>query len=362
MKEKIPAIKAPPFPMDCGCECHAPNSASHSLRDSISRNLQVFFVAFSFAMAFSAQGSDIFATFSIIFSAIMLEAVPFMLMGALLGGFIEIFLSRERLIDLLPKRSVNAIVLAAMLGLIFPVCECAIVPVVKKLSDKGMPLGASVAFLLGGPIVNPLVFASTLVAYSFSWETALVRSFTGFVIAVGVGILIDRSLSGKEALLDSAPPSPHGCGCNHENASLLNFRGKMLAAISHGASDFYGICRFLIIGAFIAAALQTLVPRQIFIPVMTRPVTAIIAMMLLAVTLNLCSEADAFVSASLQPMGVPFSAQLAFMVLGPMLDIKLILMYLTVFSKKMIITLSCMVIAAVTSAMFLLETVKWLCP
>ncbi len=324
---------------------------------------QIAFLILGPYIIFFHTEPDAVTTFAIIFSSIVLEAFPFMLIGALIGGLIEVFVSRDALIKLLPKNRVLSIILAGSLGIIFPVCECAIVPVVRRLLGKGMPLGAAIAFLLGGPIVNPLVFASTLVAYSFSWDVAFLRFFAGFGIAIAVGLLIDGIFTRQQALVEN--PTQEVCGCGHDHhhhsqGEQGSFKNRFMGALSHSAQDFYDICKFLIIGAFIAAALQTFVPRQALVAVMTNPFSAIFLMMSLAVMLNLCSEADAFISASFQPIGIPLSAQLSFMVLGPMLDIKLILMYLTVFSKKMIIALTLIILFMVSATMLLMELSQWI--
>lgn len=304
---------------------------------------QLFFLAAAGWGAVVYGKTEEFKTFSIIFSAIILEAFPFMLMGALLGGFVDVFLSREQLVRILPQSPIKAIILAAFMGICFPVCECAIVPVVRKFLQKGMPLGAAVAFLLGGPIVNPLVFSSTFVAYSFSWEVPVLRTLIGASIAVGIGILINMFISESRGVLPGIGHDHHcgSCGCGHDHEILAKqpFLKKIASALSHAALDFYDIGRFLVIGAFIAAVLQTVISRQAFFPMATGAYASLGLMMILAFVLNLCSEADAFIAASLAPIGVPFSAQMAFMVLGPMLDIKLIIMYLSVFTKKMIFTL-----------------------
>lgn len=348
-----------PFPVqpdNCGCQAHHEKS-NKSLTGLYA---QAAFIVFGPYLIFFHAEPDAITTFSIIFSSIVLEAFPFMLLGALIGGLIEVFVSRDTLINLLPKNKVLSILLAGMLGIIFPVCECAIVPVVRRLLGKGMPLGAAIAFLLGGPIVNPLVFASTFVAYSFSWDIAFLRVFAGFGIAVSVGIIIDGLFTRQQALIEN--PDQQDCSCGHhpDEKRQSRLKDRFTEALSHGAHDFYAICKFLIIGAFIAAALQTFIPRQALIAVMTNPVSAIFLMMALAVMLNLCSEADAFLAASFQPLGIPLSAQLSFMVLGPMLDIKLILMYLTVFSKKMIVVLATLILFMVGATMFFLEFSQWL--
>jgi len=324
---------------------------------------QIIFLVIVLWIVTGFYGTEAFYTFSIIFSSIVLEALPFMLLGTLMGGFVEVFLSREKLISLLPASPKKAIIFSAFLGILLPVCECAIVPVVRKFLQKGMPLGAAVAFLLGGPIVNPLVFSSTFVAYSFSWEIAGLRTLSGVGIAICIGMLIDSCITKDQALVPK-PSSGPSCGChspdcghNHSDLSSAGFRQKLGAAFSHGALDFYDIARFLIIGAFIAAALQTIVPRQAILSVLTGEITAIPLMMGLAIVLNLCSEADAFIAASFAPLGIGLAAQMAFMVLGPMLDIKLVIMYTSVFTRKMIMLLVSFILIFVFTAMVFMEVV-----
>lgn len=353
-------MKIDPFPIDHG---HPPD-AKPSFISSTGWHLQVLFVVIAVSMVVFQPRNEAFTTFSIIFSSIILEAFPFMLLGTLFGGFIEVFLERERLVQWLPKNKRLAIAASAFLGIIFPVCECAIVPVVRKFIQKGLPLGSAVAFLLGGPIVNPLVFGSTLVAYSFSIEIALYRIIMGAGIAMAIGIFIDSIITRKQALVPVS--TMLDCGCHHADCSHhhhdktgMSFSEKIQSAVSHGAADFYDIGRFLIIGAFIAAALQTMVPRTFFMSIVDNPMAGIGAMMVLAVVLNLCSEADAFIAASFQPIGIAVSGQLAFMVLGPMLDIKLILMYLNLFSRKMIVILIILVSLFVFLAASALEVSQW---
>ena len=129
---------------------------------------------------------------------------------------------------------------------------------------------------------------------------------------------------------------------------------RLLSAINHGADDFLDVTQYLVMGAFIAGLLQTTISRSAFVELAASPVFAIPLMMVLAFVLNLCSEADAFIAASFRGI-LPISAQMAFMVLGPMLDIKLIIMYLGVFRKRTIVALSLSVVAAVLLVMFLLH-------
>lgn len=281
-----------------------------------------------------------FATLSITFVSIFLEALPFMLLGAFIGGFIEVFVSKTIITHIVPARPLPAILLAAGLGLVFPVCECAIVPVVRRLFGKGLPLGAGIAFLLGGPIVNPLVALSTAVAYGNNQAIAGYRLASGYLIAVAVGLLINRFFSRKTALLNE-PGKNIGemdDGCN-EPASSPGISIQIRRAFRHGASDFIDIGRFLVFGAFVAGVLQTLVARGDLAVLFGSLPLSVLAMMTLALLLSLCSEADAFVAASFRTT-LPLTAQMAFMVLGPMLDLKLVAMYFRVFKKRLILVMS----------------------
>lgn len=302
---------------------------------------QFMFLVFAMFFLLFFRNTESLQTFSIIFFAIVLEALPFMLIGSLVSGIIEVFVSKDRISSLMPKKSWLAVFMGAGLGLIFPVCECAIVPVVRRFLRKGVPLSAAIAYLLGGPIVNPIVGASTYIAYGFSWEVMLTRLVFGYIIAVSVAVWIGLIFSEKQILVDGTTDHDHGSGCCHHHSHSENrLTRKLNSVVLHAAEDFFDVIRFLIIGAFVAGLLQTFIPRQVVTQLVETPELSILVMMVLAMLLNLCSEADAFIAASFQSAGIAFSGQMAFMLLGPMLDIKLILMYLGLFKKRVIIVLS----------------------
>ncbi|MGA1868344.1 MAG: permease [bacterium] len=321
---------------------------------------QVGFLVCALGLLFILYNKDLLITLAITFVSIVLEAFPFMLLGAMIGGFIEVFVPRERIASMLPEKRWITTFLAAGLGVIFPVCECAVVPVVRRLLRKGIPLGAAVAYLLGGPIVNPLVAASTTVAYSYAWQITVIRLLCGYFVAVSVGILMDLFFSRKQAVLPEVNQD-HGHCEGHDHTILIHINGvpytlcsRIALAIRHAADDFFDIGRFFVIGAFIAGVLQAFVARSTFASMSAIPVVSIILMMGLAIALNLCSEADAFVAASFRRTPVPLSAQMAFMVLGPMLDVKLLLMYVRVFHKRTIAALSGMTFVIVFISMIII--------
>jgi len=332
---------------------HDPSQQKSSKKAFI---VQLLFLLLAIGLLVFFHDRPQFHTLGIIFVSIVLEAFPFMLLGTLIGGFIEVFIPRETITRFLPERRWWAVFIAAAMGVIFPVCECAIIPVVRRLLKKGIPLSAAIAFLLGGPIVNPLVAASTAVAYFADWSIVMHRMILGYIIAVAVGLLMSLFFSKNKAVRNEvfSDQNPMNCGtlCDHHEPAALG--EKINLAVNHAANDFFDIGRFLVIGAFFAAVVQTLVPRQVFAALTDTPALSILIMMVMAIVLNLCSEADAFVAASFRSTPVPLPAQLAFMILGPMLDIKLIIMYFNVFRIRTIVTLAALVFSMVFLSVVLL--------
>ncbi len=287
-----------------------------------------------------------------VFASIVLEALPFMLLGAFVGGLIEAFVSRERMASLLPRTRMGTICVAAAMGMVFPVCECAVIPVVRRLIGKGLPFSAAIAYLLAGPIVNPIVAASTLLAYRLNWEITALRLGLGYMIAVAVALMLGSLFPGRSALregLDAAPVLACACGCAGNQLKPFSqvadalpapsVKTRLRHALRHGAADFLGVGHYLIIGAFVAALAQTFVDRSALVGTMESPFLSVVLMSGLAVALNLCSEADAFIASSFSGL-VPLPGQMAFMLTGPMFDLKLLLMYQVIFRKWAILALS----------------------
>jgi uncharacterized protein len=187
------------------------------------------------------------------------------------------------------------------------------------------------------------------------------RMLCGYVIAVGVALVLDK-ISPKESALSTAGHADsceHGCcGHDHEHNHGRDRRSrffvKILEVVAHARDDFFTIGKYLIIGAFVAGLARTVIDVEAFQRLFSSPAPAILAMMGLAVALNLCSQTDAFIAAGFRGI-FPDTAQMAFMVLGPMLDLKLLLAYFTMFDGKTIRTLSILTIIAVFAAMMILH-------
>ena len=152
----------------------------------------VCFLVIAFSVLLSLHGTKAGVSLGTTFVSIILEAMPFVMLGSLLGGLFEVFVSREWVAQLLPKRKFMAIMVAASLGLMLPVCECAVIPFTRRLVRKGVPFSTAVAYLLAGPIVNVLVGSATLMAYAWNWHILAARMAFGYVVAIAVALVMDR--------------------------------------------------------------------------------------------------------------------------------------------------------------------------
>lgn len=267
-------------------------------------------------------------TFVLVFTSIVVEALPFILLGALVSAAIEVYVP-DRTFDRLARLpAALQIPAAAFGGLAFPVCECGSVPVARRVISRGLHPGAGLAFMLAAPILNPIVILSTVVAYGgrgLALEMAAGRIVLGLVLAVVAGWALGNVR--PEELLR---PRERDDACEHGEA-------KPSAFVEHLAADFFYMGKFVIAGAALAALLQTAIPQSLVSGVARTPVIGSLALMGIAFVLSLCSEADAFVAVSFTPF--PLGSQLAFLVFGPVVDAKLAFLYGATFRRRFVLRL-----------------------
>lgn len=287
-----------------------------------------------------------FQLFSAIALAIFIEAMPFLVVGALFSAIIEVFVSTDRLLRVVPKNIAGGLALGIGAGFVLPTCECGVVPIVRRLMNKGVPPYIAISYMLAAPIVNPVVLASTYIAFRGSFTMVLARIALAILVAAVVG-LITRKLvhvvkkPKHQANADCMHDHHHHahdehCEQEHHHHSQgvkQSLMQKIRSALGHTAAEFMDMAKYLILGAIIAAAFKTFMPANTMEAFSGSLAFSIFGMMILAVLLSICSEADAFVAASF--VGFSPAAQLAFVGIGPMLDLKLIGMYGISFQRKM---------------------------
>lgn len=276
--------------------------------------------------------------FSAVFLGIFIEAAPYLLLGTLASGLVEVFVAREDLARWIPRSAFRGALAGGLMGLFFPVCECGVVPFARRMLRKGMPLPASVALLLAAPVVNPIVIASTLAAFGpglILWGRI---GFT-FLVAVTVGVLFGLAAPGTLLrdgdAVDSPLPAAALQASPTQKPPLRERLGQMLVI---AADEFFEMGRYLVFGALLAALMQTFIPQASLLRIGEGPLLSVLVMIAVAILLSVCSTVDAFIALA---FAGTFSAGaiLAFLVYGPMVDIKSTLMFLRVFRVRTVVYL-----------------------
>lgn len=334
-----------------------------------------------FVIAGNMFAGDVYNTFVTVLLSIILEAAPFLLAGSLTSGLIHVFLNQHLLFRLTPRRPLLGAFLGATAGLAFPVCECGVIPVTRRLYHKGLPLSPGIAFILAAPVINPIVIASTYAA--FGWGPMLwYRLGLSFVIASLIGFLFSFAAA-EDILLDevrntaklsedafaaakSTPVQIHAAehvsvlpGCCVSPLAGVSFKTRAYEALAVAGEDFLDMVRYLIAGAIFAAAMQTLIPQSALMRFNTNVVLSVLTMMLLAFLLSVCSTADAFLALAFLNSFTP-PAVLAFLVFGPMVDIKSMLMLLRIFRGRSVFYLILLAgMMTLTLTTFLNLQIRW---
>jgi hypothetical protein len=268
-----------------------------------------------------------------IFLGIMIEAVPFLLLGVVVSALMGVYVKEEMLFKSLPKNRFLLLILLSFIGAVFPVCECGNIPVARRLILKGLPVAGAITFLLAAPVINPVVLLSTWAAFSFDIRIVFYRFGFTLLIAVIIGFLFSFNRKSEELLQEETLLL-----CEHSRAftSSKGFKEKMNRALHIIYTEFFEMGQILVLGAALAAFTQTLIPREVLLKLGQGPIISIISLMILAFVISICSTVDAFFALSYANTFTNGSL-LAFLVFGPMMDIKSTLMMLTTFKVKTVV-------------------------
>jgi uncharacterized membrane protein YraQ (UPF0718 family) len=266
--------------------------------------------------------SDFFDTervsaFATVFVSIVVQAMPFLVLGVLLSGAIVAFVPKDLTTRILPRNRYLSVPVAGAAGLALPGCECASVPVAGGMIRKGVPPAAALTFLLAAPAINPIVLVATWVAFPNDPMIVVARFVASLAAAIGIGWLW-VALGRTEWL--QLPRRSH----LESDRPWTTFRRST-------AHDFLHAGGYLVLGGLIAAVINVLLPPAWVDSLAGQAVIGVLVLTLLAILMCICSEADAFVAASFTQFSR--TAQLAFMVVGPMVDLKLVAMQVGTFGR-----------------------------
>jgi uncharacterized protein len=281
-------------------------------------------------------------TWSTIFVSIIVQALPFLVLGVLVSGAIAALVRPGWLASVLPRRDMLAVPTASLAGVALPGCECASVPIAARLRAGGVQPAAAMAFMLAAPAINPVVVVSTAVAFPGRPGMVVARFLASLLTSVVVGLVWSRL--GREEWIDRA------------RSRLVEGDSRWASFARTAREDFLQAGGWLVVGALAAATLQTVVPRTFLDAVAGNHLLAILCLGLLAVALAICSEADAFVAASLRQF--PLDARLVFLVVGPVVDVKLIAMQVGVFGRRFAVRFAPLTFAVAVASAVLVG--RWL--
>lgn len=284
--------------------------------------------------------------FKMILLGIVIESLPFVLLSVLVSAILHNFVSEDTIRRFIPKNKFLSIVPACFLGILFPVCDCGMVPIVRRFVIKGVPLHTAVAFMLAAPIINPVVAAATANAFAPGLMIMGLRLVGAFIVACLAGLIVSFLFEDHQLREGHNNHSNHGCNCGCSCAATVEeavggaipFSARVKKTIYDACGEFFDMGKYLILGAAIGALAQTTLPRALLLSIGQDNALSVAAMMVFAFVVSVCSTADAFIAAS---FGGSFlhGSLVAFMIFGPMIDIKNVFMLLHGFKSRFVLGL-----------------------
>jgi uncharacterized membrane protein YraQ (UPF0718 family) len=287
------------------------------------------------------QAGAIINTFSTRFLGIFIEAAPFLLIGTFVSGLIDSFVAADDIARFVPRNPILATIMGIFLGFAFPVCECGVIPVARRLYKKGLPMSVGITFVLAAPVMNPIVLVSTYVAFGFG-PVLIGRYVFTALVAGAVGLVFAFAGCPQEVLRPAALMPVMG-GSTAGLPASAPVQRKSLAlglrdALKAAGDEYFEMGRYLVIGSLIAALMQTLVSQDVLLALGKGPIVSVLVMQALAFVLSVCSTVDAFLALAFVGTFTTGSI-LSFLTFGPMVDIKSTLMFLGVFRRKTVLYL-----------------------
>ncbi len=304
-----------------------------------------------------------------IFQGLLIEALPFLMLGVTIAGLARWLVPQSAWVRRLPRNPLLAPIVGALLGFALPACECGNVPVARRLLASGAPLGTGFGFLFAAPVLNPIVLASTWAAFPDKTWLLWARPAGAFVIALALSALL--GLIPESRLLQAALLEERRLSQPLSSIGLLERRTGLVGAglakpampaqstallprelLSHSTREFLSLLTLLVLGSALAAVVQTWLPRSWLLALGSAPTLSVLALMLLALVVSVCSSVDAFLALGFAAQVTP-GALLAFLLLGPVVDLKLAGLFTVLLTPRAI------AITALSASLMVLLIGQW---
>lgn len=269
------------------------------------------------------------------FLGTLLQSIPFLLLGVLISSAIQIFLKKEAIEKMFPKKFGLGMLFGILFGFLLPVCDCAAIPIFKSLIKKGIPMSVAITFMTASPVINPVVILSTYYAFNGNLLIMLSRLGLGLIASIFIGVLFYIFPSKEELLGAGILGILCNCGCYDGGESVNTLKEKFSLFLRYSQMEFFYVGKFLIIGAFASSIFQVAIRKSFFENGNMNSMVSLFIMMTLAFLFSLCSSSDATIAKS---FGSVFSTAsiVGFLVFGPMMNIKNIILLSSGFSNKFI--------------------------
>jgi hypothetical protein len=253
---------------------------------------------------------------AVVFVSIILQSLPFVLIGVFASGLVQQRLSEQAVARWLPRGRIPLILLASVFGFVAPVCDCGVIPLARRLRAKGVPAYAATTFILAAPVVNPVVLLSTAFAFQGDWAIVGLRLAMTLTVSIAVGLAVSALFPEHEAAASARAVLSGGV-----DVPLAHEAKGVRALVHHATAELFDVIFFIVLGALFTAVTQAAVPRRDLSGLGSRPIVSVAILMPVATLLSICSEADAFVA---RAFAVTFSrgAILAFMTIGQIVDLR----------------------------------------
>lgn len=291
-----------------------------------------------------------FLNLKTIFLSIIVEASPFILIGVIVSSVFQNFITDKWIQRILPKNFFFAFFPAALLGILFPICECAIIPVVRGLIKRGLPLHLGTVILIASPIINPIVFISTYYAFGFSFHMAMLRMVVGFFLAFFISFIIYLIFKNTNQLKPSLELGHE----QHDVHEPISLKQKFINTMFHINDEFLTTSKFIILGAIVTSFIQTFVNREVFVSLNENQWISPFSTMSFAYILSLCSGSDAFIASSFKSI-FSTGSLMAFLVFGPIINLRNTFVMLSYFRVKFVVIFIMVVTISVYISSIVLE-------
>jgi len=290
----------------------------------------------------------------IMFMSILIEGIPFILIGSFVSSIIQVCISREKMMRFIPKNIVVSCFVASLAGVFFPICDCGTIPVMRGLMKKGVSVATGITFMLAAPLVNPIAIISTIYAFPGRKSIVITRVLAGIIIAIIAGLIVNL-ITKKDEIIFKNKEDIVDCECGFCDSSYSDYTSlgvKVRGVFIHGGDEFFKVLKYMILGALISSVIQNvIITSNLNIP--SGKLSSLLIMIAFAFIFSVCSTSDAFIAKGFLNQ-FSIGSVMGFLVVGPMLDVKNTIMLFGNFKKAFVVKLIVIIFVVSISVLMIL--------